>query len=296
MKIKLLEVILLTCLISAFTKAQEPDPSSFFPSSVRNVWQYESDHGFIEQKILRDSVDQEGNRFLFYSNLINSRIKLDTLYNVYVIVSFGDTITYHYYKLDADSGETWTAIPEDNYTNRIEARVDIIGQSFIFGEYRSVKQINYYRLPFGDTIITENAFWERYILLVSGIGEYYEQSAEEGPIRILLGCIINGDTLGTITSGIDDNEFIVSGFNLHQNYPNPFNPSTVINYQIPENGLVTLRIYDILGREVRTLVNEQQTTGWYEVNFNASDLATGVYIYKLQVNYFVSSKKMMMIK
>jgi hypothetical protein len=88
----------------------------------------------------------------------------------------------------------------------------------------------------------------------------------------------------------------IESYELAQNYPNPFNPSTIINYQIPENGMVTLKIYDILGKEVKTLVNEQKTAGRYEVNFNASDLASGVYIYKLQVNDFVSSRKMLMIK
>jgi hypothetical protein len=88
----------------------------------------------------------------------------------------------------------------------------------------------------------------------------------------------------------------IESYDLAQNFPNPFNPSTVINYQIPENGMVTLKVYDILGKEVKTLVNEQKTTGRYDVIFDASDLASGVYIYKLQVNDFASSKKMLMIK
>ena len=83
---------------------------------------------------------------------------------------------------------------------------------------------------------------------------------------------------------------------LEQNYPNPFNPSTIIKYQIPEDGLVTMKIYDILGKEVKTLVNEQKPTGRYSASFEASDLASGVYIYRLQVNNFVSSKKMMLVK
>ncbi len=72
----------------------------------------------------------------------------------------------------------------------------------------------------------------------------------------------------------------ITTYALSQNYPNPFNPSTIINYQIPEDGLVTLKIYDVLGREIKTLVNEQKTTGRYEVKFNASTLASGVYIYQ----------------
>ena len=85
-------------------------------------------------------------------------------------------------------------------------------------------------------------------------------------------------------------------YNLFQNYPNPFNPATAINYQLPENGFVTLKIYDILGEEVASLVNEQKNQGRYSVNFDASRLASGVYIYRLQVNHYVSSKKMLLLK
>ena len=85
-------------------------------------------------------------------------------------------------------------------------------------------------------------------------------------------------------------------YELSQNYPNPFNPSTTIKYQIPEDGMVTLQIYDILGKEVKTLVNENKAAGRYEVNFDASDLATGVYLYRIKVNDFVSVKKMLLVK
>ncbi len=85
-------------------------------------------------------------------------------------------------------------------------------------------------------------------------------------------------------------------YDLTQNFPNPFNPSTTIRYQIPQDGIVTLKIYDILGSEVATLVNEEKVAGKYEVNFNASTLASGVYIYKIQAGDFVSSKKMILLK
>ena len=85
-------------------------------------------------------------------------------------------------------------------------------------------------------------------------------------------------------------------YDLAQNFPNPFNPSTIIRYQIPQDGIVTLKIYDILGAEVKTLVNEQKAAGKYEINFNASNFASGVYIYKIQAGSFTSSKKMLLIK
>ncbi len=107
-----------------------------------------------------------------------------------------------------------------------------------------------------------------------------------------------GQTLGKGNLNVlnwNGNE-IVKEYALEQNYPNPFNPSTTIRYQIPQDGIVTLKIYDILGSEVATLVNEQKAAGKYEVNFNASSLASGVYIYKIQAGSFTNSKKMLLIK
>ncbi|MBZ0198615.1 MAG: T9SS type A sorting domain-containing protein [Ignavibacteriaceae bacterium] len=89
-------------------------------------------------------------------------------------------------------------------------------------------------------------------------------------------------------------------YDIFQNYPNPFNPRTTIRYQIPENGMVTLKVYDMLGREVITLVNEYKTKGRYEVTFDASSaaggLASGLYIYEITSGSFKASKKMTLLK
>jgi hypothetical protein len=87
-----------------------------------------------------------------------------------------------------------------------------------------------------------------------------------------------------------------ANFVLYQNYPNPFNPATTIKYQIPEDGFVTIKIYDILGNEVKTLINEQKSKGSYSLMLDSSDLVSGVYIYRIQVNNFTSAKKMMVLK
>lgn len=85
-------------------------------------------------------------------------------------------------------------------------------------------------------------------------------------------------------------------FKLEQNYPNPFNPATTIRYRIPERSFVTLKIYDLLGSEVATLVNEEKPACEYEVEFNAANLTSGIYFYKLQAGSFVQTKKMVLIK
>jgi hypothetical protein len=85
-------------------------------------------------------------------------------------------------------------------------------------------------------------------------------------------------------------------FALYQNYPNPFNPTTTISYDLPERAHVKLTVYNILGQEVATLVNAEQEPGRYNVNFNASDLPSGVYFYRLEAGNFIEQKKMILIK
>jgi hypothetical protein len=85
-------------------------------------------------------------------------------------------------------------------------------------------------------------------------------------------------------------------YSLSHNYPNPFNPTTKISYGIPKDGLVNLKIYNILGREVATLVNGEMKAGYYDLEFNASHLASGVYFYRIRVNDFVATRRMMLVK
>jgi len=87
-----------------------------------------------------------------------------------------------------------------------------------------------------------------------------------------------------------------SGFSLMQNYPNPFNPATTIIYEIPVKGLVSLKVYDLLGREVRTLVNEIKDAGRYQVTMDASNLASGVYFYSIKAGVFSKTMKLMIVK
>ena len=85
-------------------------------------------------------------------------------------------------------------------------------------------------------------------------------------------------------------------FSLNQNYPNPFNPSTVIEYAVPKTSFVTVKVYDLIGREVKTLVSETKQAGYYSLNFNASNLPSGVYLYKITAGDFNSTKKMILVK
>jgi hypothetical protein len=97
-------------------------------------------------------------------------------------------------------------------------------------------------------------------------------------------------------TGVTDRNQTVNSYKLEQNYPNPFNPSTSIRYSIIQPGKVVLKVYDILGREITTLVNQFQVAGNYTVNFDASKLASGVYFYRIESGAFQNVKKMMLLK
>jgi len=119
------------------------------------------------------------------------------------------------------------------------------------------------------------------------------------------GCTMTGANSGTSRPNIcvltvvgtqNPNTEVPRVFSLSQNYPNPFNPSTVINFSIPKTSMVNLVVYDVLGREVMTLVNEVMQPGEYNALFDASTLSSGVYFYRLEAGSFTDTKKMLLVK
>jgi len=114
--------------------------------------------------------------------------------------------------------------------------------------------------------------------------------------NLIYTCWVNAGS-PTNVSDVETAKVKSNEFTLTQNYPNPFNPTTVINYQLNSPGYITLKIYDNLGREISTLVNSYQNTGTYQVNFDASKLTSGVYIYRIKVgNKLLQSKKMILVR
>jgi hypothetical protein len=135
-------------------------------------------------------------------------------------------------------------------------------------------------------------------LYIPSIIEYYNTAGDMGAIWVggpsPYKLYFDGYNL---TTRISNNQTTVPGnYSLSQNYPNPFNPVTKIDFSIPKNGTVTLKIYDLLGKEVVTLINKEMNSGSYTVNFDASKLSSGTYFYKLTSGNFSETKKMLMIK
>ncbi|KUG26183.1 hypothetical protein ASZ90_003979 [hydrocarbon metagenome] len=148
-----------------------------------------------------------------------------------------------------------------------------------------------------DDLLSEEISFRKHLgLFYKSIGEISLSTT------VLIGAEINGNVWGTLTS-VDENEELIYEFSLHQNYPNPFNPSTKIKFTIPNVGDENFRplqtkliVFDLLGREVKTLVNRQMQPGTYEVIFDASNLPSGVYFYRLTNGNFSQTKKMLLMR
>ena len=168
-----------------------------------------------------------------------------------------------------------------NYIKTLYKKSGLItsNYSIIFKENISSSLVRTWRLVISSNTTSQPAFGDTLsIYTLKGFSRY--------------------DTLkvSNLFTGVNDRNNLPGKYILYQNYPNPFNPLTIISYQIPKEGFVTLKICDVLGKEVATLVSESKSTGRYKVNFNASNLASGVYLYQLKVNDFVATKKFVLLK
>ncbi len=176
------------------------------------------------------------------------------------------------YSYSEDWGVTWSAaeiaysvMGEANYWPNI-AEVETVG------DVATVHFMSYYDEIPGTNVLGENS-------QSVGIWKYNTVGFNFTPIV-----------------SVENDGVVVDNFSLEQNYPNPFNPSTTIKYSVPEKGNVTIRVYDMLGAEVATLINVTQEAGSYEINFDASKLSSGIYIYRLNAVTVSLSKKMMLLK
>jgi hypothetical protein len=300
------------------------DSSRYFPMKIGNKFYYKRNYTYH-----RSSPDSTAYDSSYYIVKITDTTRLHG--KLYYKMNSFIAGTHNYFRHDLDSGYliaydsiSWcTAIPyelkcfmlisnagQDGtgtcWLNNFYSRCYQIHDTSAFGSQRKVKG---YFTMWGGT-----SGGHYYTLLLKDIGlcqyEAYSYSYAFGYSATtkyrLIGAFVDGVKYGdTNTVGIKSisNE-IPSEYKLYQNYPNPFNPSTNIRYQIPilssphalSGDLVLLKVYDILGKEVATLVNEKQSPGVYEVTFDGSQYPSGIYFYKLVAGDFSEVKRMILIK
>jgi hypothetical protein len=286
-------------LLSANCFSQQVDPNSFFPSEVGNVWEYNTSRGIARYEIVKDSVLMDNSKYIYYAFNTDPVYRIDTAYNVYYIPT-DNSLNWLYYKLNAKLGETWIV---HKYTDEGEidtitfyklAKVTNKYQSTIFNNSTTIMDIRY--TPYlQDSIYDSEYPGGYYEYLASGLGIIEEDEADGGPIKILRGCVIKEDTLGTVTAIKDDKELPIS-FKLYQNYPNPFNPITTIKYSIPVSEKVKLIVYSIIGEKIKILVDKYHSPGIYEASFDANNLSSGIYICQLTAGIYCNNIKMVIVK
>ena len=219
---------------------------------------------------------------------LNASVKTDTLsLNPQSELIFSD----YYYVVNSEKADS---LLSNDFSINFKCELVKLSTGEVVGEF---EEVNYNKSNL------EEYGYQGYLIDCSGIetGDYYLRLTSSVNEEVGLSLSdIQMDNVVLEKSKLNVRNFKGSSipleYALEQNYPNPFNPATTIRFQLPKDGMVTLKVYDILGAEVKTLVNEEKIAGKYEVSFNASSLASGVYIYRLQANEYISVKKMVMLK
>jgi hypothetical protein len=278
------------------------DDLKWYPLSTGNKWVYENYRqefnppgpkefiGFSTMEVLGD-ISVAGQNYYqlndepLYWNIDTGLIRIDSLEAKLFIylpeenkeVLYEDFLTQVGDTTWIDSVEYKILDNEESFTvwgmNTFKRLIDY---QFRFQGYELVKNIGLYKWSFNDSFALYT--------------------------KELKGCVIDGIVYGdTTTVDVEDEENpIASEFKLEQNYPNPFNPTTNIGFRIADFGFVSLKIYDVLGNEIATLVNEEKPAGEYEVEFNPESSikqpASGIYFYQIKAGDFIQTKKMVLLK
>ncbi len=193
--------------------------------------------------------------------------------------------------------------PGNNFDKATSIAVDTSGNIYITGESSGIgSDLDYATIKYSSSGV------QQWVIRYNGSGNFSDRAksiAVDGSGNVY----ITGYSLGngthydyatikySIVTNLNNNTYTnAKGFKLHQNYPNPFNPATVIRYTLIENRIVMLKVHDVLGSEITTLVNEKQNAGSYSVEFDASNYPSGVYYYKLEAGDFSEVRKMILLK
>jgi hypothetical protein len=247
----------------------------YFPIGIGNYYYYYDDEGIQGIRYFTDSVILQNKKYyLFIDGYIDS-VHADQNNNIYYKDKIynrykqpGDQL---YFKLNSNIGDTWNAYDYGIMNTFImESKNDtVICKAGVFS---NCSRIRMYK---PGAVDSDYRYW-----LAPGIGIVRELA--QAYDRRLYNARVNGIIIRGMTSINKAGEFPYNNY-LYQNYPNPFNPATIIKYDITNPGFTSLKVYDLIGREITTLVNEYKIKGNYFCQFDASNLSTGIYFYILKI-------------
>ena len=294
------KVALVIFVLSQIGFAQVDTVENYFPTKVGTTWVYRLYPDFSKERervtITKETISViDGSRLVFVNGNANPKYRIDTLGNVYDdplgTGMYSNTLIF---KQKANKFEAWAFSDSIISGAKRVARIKEIGYSFLFG-----KAIKYKQVEWGEACekCSPDSFGLSPISKYygSGFGLYFVIVEPPQTERVLVGFISNGDTLGNVTKVIDIKDTQPT-FILHQNFPNPFNSTTAIIYELKSEQTVTIKIIDVLGREVQEIVHQQQPAGQHKVHFNADGLQTGMYLLQLRAGDFVQVKKLLYLK
>jgi len=241
--------------------------------------------------------DDGGNTFVKIGFDGKNVIKVNVLDSLKILASTGDSGMFQ----TLDGGKTWTQKWDNNAKGASVITVYVISES---SWIVTTSKGTFITEDFGETYSNQDTgLILKDVKAILPVAKANKNTFTNTTYDILGGT--NGMSVwrmqNFVVTAVDDNNLSVPNkFSLSQNYPNPFNPSTTINYQLSAISRVTLKVYDILGREVTTLLNKEQPAGSYKITFDASKLASGIYLYRIVAGSaeggFIQTKKMILLK
>jgi hypothetical protein len=252
----------------------------YFPLGMEDKWQYNQQGIYDTFEIILDTLMSNGKHYSYNVDFWNYA-RLDSLGNVYYHSDFYPPVPeYLRYKLNAQLNERWIMYAS--------------GSDTLYGEM----------LDTNSVFLCGKMRRARYITIIPFMGHHriadsigvYQRIAEGGILYTLNAVKINGIQCGTFI-GIKNYKITTpKEYKLYQNYPNPFNPITVIKFSIPKYSYVKLRVFDVIGKEVLKIVEDNLKSGEYEIELDAGNLSSGVYFYTLSAEDYIETKVMAVIK
>jgi hypothetical protein len=270
------QIALLLCILSMKVSAQD-----YFPLEVGNTWTYYNSRDTLVYHVT-DSVNI-GNKKYFLYGAYSSRmdtIRKDIQGNIWKMIKGVDYLWFDFTK---DNGATYTFPSFDSSQAYIIEVSKYHTQQTYLGTFSQCIALNFDVPQWVDDEIFYSFAPE------VGLIEIY---GGESPDYILCSAVLDGLPLKVA----NDQTSAPTSFALIQNYPNPFNPSTTIDYELHKSGAVNLSVFDILGRQVTTIVNKYQNKGEYRINFDGRGLASGIYLYSLKLGSYSITKKCVLLK